>query len=92
MSHLVSLNLELSKLKNLSEEKVYTAKSGKQYVEIMVGINDETNQYGQSVAAWVGQSKEERESREQKVYVGNGKVLRTEGSVHLTERKDEMPF
>ena len=100
MSHLISLNIELSKLKELDQKKIYTAKSGKKSLEILIGINDETNQYGQSVAAWVGQSKEERESKERKVYIGNGKVLKTDGRVHLTERTDQkqeeedndMPF
>ena len=95
MSTLLTLNLELSKFKELTSEQIYEAKSGKKYVELVVAIADETNQFGQSVSAWVGQSKQEREAKAKKMYCANGKVLKTDGHVHLTEKPDnqnEMPF
>jgi len=52
----------------------------------VIGINDQTNQYGKSVSAWVSQTKEERDSKAAKDYVGNGAVLFTQGEVHKTEK------
>ena len=58
-------------------------------VAITVNINDETNQYGQNVSAQVSQKKEEREAKKAKYYVGNGKVVWTDGTVKKAEKKEE---
>jgi hypothetical protein len=52
-------------------------KDGK-YTNITVAVNDETNQFGQNVSAWVEQTKEQREAKEKKNYIGNGKVVWTD--------------
>lgn len=59
-----------------------------QYLNVTIAINDETNQYGQNVSAWLTQSKEERDEEAQRVYVGNGKTLWTDGKISV-EGKDE---
>lgn len=51
-------------------------KDGK-YTNITIAVNDETNQYGQNVSAWIEQTKEQRDAEEKKNYVGNGKVFWT---------------
>ena len=81
MPHLISLSIDKTKV----------TKDGK-YLNITIGIADETDQYGNSVSAWEAQTKEERESGEKRTYVGNGRVLFTEGDVHKTEWKDKKPF
>lgn len=58
-------------------------------VSITVNINDETNQYGQNVSAHVSQKKEEREAKKAKYYVGNGKVVWTDGTIKKAEKKEE---
>lgn len=59
-----------------------------QYLNVTIAINDETNQYGQNVSAWLTQSKEERDEEAERVYVGNGKTLWTDGKISV-EGKDE---
>jgi hypothetical protein len=59
-----------------------------QYLNVTIAINDETNQYGQNVSAWLAQSKEERDEDAERVYVGNGKTLWTDGKISV-EGKDE---
>ena len=44
-------------------------------VAITISVDDEVNQYNQNVSAYVSQSKEEREAKKKRYYVGNGKVL-----------------
>lgn len=78
MAHLISLSIDKSKV----------TQEGK-YLNIVINVADETDQYGNSVSAWESQSKEERDAKARRNYVGNGRVLYTEGSVHKTERKDE---
>lgn len=50
-----------------------------QYLNLDVAVRDETNQYGQNVSLYVSQSKEERESKVAKTYLGNGRVVWTDG-------------
>ncbi len=82
MATLVSASLDVTKI---TKQKL---KDGK-YLDITVSINDETNKFGQNVGVYETQSKDERESKEKKNYVGNGKVVWTDGTVELAQ-KDEQ--
>jgi len=44
-------------------------------VEITVSLNDEKNQFEQDVSAYVSQTKEQREAKKPRYYVGNGKTF-----------------
>lgn len=44
------------------------------YVNITAFVNDEVDQYGNNVAIIVSQTKEEREVKTPRVYLGNGKT------------------
>mgnify|MGYP001455789646 FL=1 len=59
-------------------------------VEITVSINDDTNNYGQNISAYVAQSKEQREAKKQRFFVANGKTFWTDGSIKVAERKDAV--
>jgi len=71
-------------------------------VSITIATNDETNQYGSNVSAWVGQTKEEVDAKRPKYYVGNGKVFWTDGKITKAVKNeqtkqeviksDELPF
>ena len=67
-----------------------------QGISLQIGINDETNQWGQNVSLSVSQTKEEREAKKDKYYVGNGKIFYTDGKITKAEKKDipkaEEPF
>jgi hypothetical protein len=60
-----------------------------QYLNVTIAINDETNQYGQNVSAWLAQSKEERDEEAERVYVGNGKTLWTDGKISVEGKDDK---
>jgi len=57
-------------------------------IALTVSINDETNDYGQNVSSYVSQSKEDRDAKKQKYYVGNGKVFWSDGKITVAERKN----
>jgi len=63
--------------------------SNGQWKNYTVSINDETNDYGKNVSVWEEQSKEQREAKEQKNFVGNGKVVWTDGKVSVAEQKPQ---
>ena len=48
------------------------------YRTFTISINDETNQYGQNIAIWEEQTKEQREWLRSQECVGNGRVFWTE--------------
>ena len=60
------------------------------YKNFTISINDETNQYGQNIAIWKEQTKEERMAKKPRVYVGNGRVVWTNGQVSVAERQAEQ--
>lgn len=60
-------SIDLSKIEKAKIKK-------KKYLDITGFINDEVDQYGNNVAIIVSQSKEEREVRTPRVYLGNGKT------------------
>lgn len=44
-------------------------------IGITISVNDNNDQYGHNVGAFVSQTKEEREAGKKRYYVGNGIVL-----------------
>jgi len=85
MSSLISLYLKKETLKTLLDT---VEKKGGKGVELTISLNDETNQYGQNVAAYVAQTKGQREEKKERFYVGNGKVFWTNGTVSLPTSND----
>ena len=61
----------------------------KGWANIDIFLNDETNVYGQNASAAMSQSKEQREAKEAKQYIGNGKVVWTDGTITKAERVDQ---
>ena len=63
-------------------------------------LDDNTNEWGKNVNIWLEQSKEQRERKENRTFVGSGKVVWTDGKVTKAEQKqpisqeadDDLPF
>jgi len=87
MSHLLSFRLNV---KNLPKDKMVQGEKGV-YIDLTFSINDEENEYNQSVSAWIAQSQEERENNQKRSYVGNGRVIWSDGSKLPTPQKPEQP-
>lgn len=65
------------------EELVKLADKG---LALSFSINDDTNQYGQNVSFTISQTKEQREAKEKKVYVGNGSIVWTDGKIKVADK------
>ena len=75
-------------LNNIDKSKIIIGKKGK-YLPITVTINDEVDQFGNQGPIVVAQSKEEREAKTAKVYLGNVQVVWTNGeNVAVAPRQD----
>ncbi len=75
MASIISGNINLSKI---NKDKIYEGKKGK-YYPVTVVINNEVGEYGDSGYVMTEQSKEEREMKADKQYLGNVKVVWTDG-------------
>ncbi len=72
------INLSIC-LSDLPKEKITTSgKNGKKYLSIIVDERKEKDQYGNTHTVYVSQTKEEREAKQPKTYVGNGKEYKFE--------------
>ena len=84
MSTLVNLNIRVDKL---PREKFVMGKDNAVYYNFTVAINDEPNQWGQNVSAYDSQTKEEREAKKAKTYLGNGNVVWTDGKITAVKKE-----
>lgn len=66
-------------LNEIPRNKIIEGKKGK-YIPITITLNNDPDQFGNQGPMIVEQSKEERESKAPKVYLGNVKVVWTDGT------------
>ena len=66
-------------LSAIPKDKIIDGKKGK-YLPITITVNDEVDQFNNQGPMIVSQSKEEREAKVAKTYLGNVKVLWTNGT------------
>tara|TARA_R110000868_G_scaffold392431_1_gene663057 strand:- start:4908 stop:5192 length:285 start_codon:yes stop_codon:yes gene_type:complete len=85
MSVLGSINLRVDKL---PREKFFKGKDGAVYYNFTFSISDETR-YGNNVSAYEDQTKEERDVKKPRNYLGNGQVFWTDGVIKLAEKEEE---
>ena len=85
MSALINFSLDVAAL---PKEKFVSAANGKVYINLTMSVNDETK-YGNNTSIYVSQTKEERDAKKQRAYIGNGKVVWTDNQITLAEREEQ---
>lgn len=83
MGTIINASIDLTKV---DKSKLIKGK----YLNLSVTINEKTDSYGNNVSLTLSQSKEERESKAPKTYLGNGKVVYTNGVVKVAEKQDKQ--
>ena len=66
-------------LNDIPKDKIYVGKKGK-YLPITITLNNEPDQFGNQGPVVVEQTKEERDAKAPKTYLGNVKVVWTDGN------------
>ena len=66
-------------LNEIPKDKIYIGKKGK-YLPITITLNDELDQFGNQGPVVVEQTKEERDAKAPKTYLGNVKVMWSNGT------------
>lgn len=101
MASIIATSIDLTKI---PKDKIINGKKGK-YLPITITLNDEVDQFGNQGPVSVQQSKEEREAKTEKVYLGNVKVVwsngdnvapvidrSNQGSVVTNKVEEDLPF
>ena len=87
MASIINFSIDLTKI---PKDKIIDGKKGK-YLPITLTLNDELDNFGNNGPVIVGQSKEERDAKEAKVYLGNAKVTWTNGQNVDVAPRDGQP-
>ena len=77
-------------LNEIPKDKIINGKKGK-YLPISITINDEPDQFGNQGPVIVEQTKEERDAKAAKSYLGNVKVVWTNGQNVDTAPREGQP-
>lgn len=89
MAQIISASIDLTKI---DKTKIVNHKNGGAYYNIDIFIKDEKDQYGNDCAISQSQSKEQREAKEKKVYIGNGKSVWDGNASSKSEERTDLPF
>jgi len=87
MASIIKTSINLSEI---PKDKVIVGKKGK-YLPLTITINDEVDQFGNQGPMIVSQTKEEREAKTAKVYLGNVQVVWTNGENVPVAPRDDKP-
>ena len=87
MASIIKTSINLSEI---PKDKIIPGKKGK-YLPITITINDEPDQFGYQGPVVVAQTKEERDAKEKKTYLGNVQVVWTNGDNVAAAPRNDQP-
>ena len=87
MASIIKTSIDLTKI---DKTKIISGAKGK-YLPISLTLNDELDQFGNQGPVIIEQSKEERAAKVAKVYLGNCKVVWTNGENVSPPPRDGQP-
>jgi len=87
MASIINFSIDLTKI---PKDKIIDGKKGK-YLPVTLTLNDELDNFGNNGPVIVAQTKEEREAKTAKVYLGNAKVNWTNGQNVDVAPRDGQP-
>jgi hypothetical protein len=100
MSKLLTGSIDLSKIDKTKivdrDKNGNLFSNGAKYLNVVVWINDEADQYGNNASIQISQSKEEREAGVKATYIGNLKEPQSRNNEPTSTRTesvaDDLPF
>ena len=87
MASIIKASINLSEV---PKDKIITGKKGK-YLPIAITLNNEPDQFGNQGPIIVEQTKDERDAKAQKTYLGNVKVVWTDGNNVDAAPRENVP-
>lgn len=80
MGLIISASLKKEDIDKLPDSAFFQGKTAK-YLSLTIYVDDKLDNYGNNVSIQLSQSKEEREAKKPKTYLGNGKVIFSKGDI-----------
>lgn len=77
-------------LSDILKEKIKVGKDGRKYLNICIAERREPDMYGNTHTIYVSQTKEERDAKTEKCYIGSGKQYNPQPAAS-PEQVDQMP-
>ena len=64
------------------------------YMKLTISISDTTDKFGNNISIYEEQTKEQRDAKTPKSYVGNGSIFWCDGKISVAEKKakTDSPF
>jgi len=88
MGSLISASIKASELKKIDPKKIITGEKDK-YIPVTISVDD-VSRFGKNVSIFIQQTKEERDSKEKRHYLGNGSVIFTDGNIVKGQKDDSQ--
>jgi hypothetical protein len=94
MAQLLAVSIDLTKI---DKSQIIEGKNGGKYVNVTLSVNDEDDKFGNNVSLWQSQSKEDREAKASRNFLGNGKKLWSDDSKPQSKasapaKDNDLPF
>jgi hypothetical protein len=97
MAQILSCSIDVSKI---DKSKLISGKNGAQYFNFDVIVNDKPNEYGKDVSIAIQQTKEERQAKNKKTFIGGGKTVwksnselpNKEKEFRVPDKDGDLPF
>ena len=90
---IISASIDLSKI---DKNRIIHGEKGGKFYNISIIVKDEVDKYGRDVQITEGQSKEEREAKKDRVFIGGGKTVYTsevkQDTPKETKHEGDLPF
>lgn len=79
-------------LSDIPAEARHKADNGKMYANFCIDRKKEEDKFGNTHSVWIQQSKEQRQAKVEKKYVGNGKEYIFQQTTAPANENDDLPF
>lgn len=99
MADFITASICVSKI---PREAIKVAENGQKYLSIVIAESKEPDAYGNTHYITISQTKEQRDAKEKKVYIGNGKAYQPKASAPVSAEDiaampsvteaDDLPF
>jgi hypothetical protein len=91
---IISCSIDVSKI---DKTRLIQGKNGSVYFNFDMIVNEEPDKYGKHASISISQTKDEREAKKPKTYLGNGKVVwkgesKKQVNSQSNDTTDSLPF
>lgn len=102
MAQIIKCSIDLNKIDKSKIKTVQLKKGGEgKFLDLIMFIRDEQDEYGNICSVALGQSQEEKDKATPKIYIGNGKRTwasepgdkpESKATEQSTDTNDDLPF